>query len=81
MDTLEKVRNYLVENHMPGKSAKDLPTDESILESGILDSAGIFDLVAFLERTFDIRIDDEDIVADNFDSLASITKMVEARLK
>jgi acyl carrier protein len=66
---------------MPGKSAKDLPTDESILESGILDSAGIFDLVAFLERTFDIRIHDEDIVADNFDSLASITKMVEARLK
>ena len=81
MNTADKIHGYLVENCMPGKSGKDLKMDDSILESGLLDSAAIFELVSFLERTFSIEIDDEEIVPENFDSVASIAKTVESKFK
>ena len=50
---------------------------ESLMESGVIDSLGIFRLVAFLEETFRVRIGDEEITHDNLKSVDSIEQMVE----
>jgi acyl carrier protein len=50
--------------------------DESFLQSGILDSTGILELIAFLEGKYGVKFLDTDLVADNFDSLKRVSKFM-----
>jgi acyl carrier protein len=52
----------------------------SFLEKGIIDSTGVMELVSFLEETFEITMDDEEIIPDNFDSLEKLVTFVENKL-
>jgi len=54
---------------------------ESLIQNGVVDSLGIFKLVAFLEETFSIRIPDEEIVFENLESVDRIEKFVNAKLR
>ena len=49
----------------------------SLVESGWLDSFGIVDLVAFLEREFGVALRDEDVVPENFETLGAIRTLLE----
>lgn len=51
----------------------------SFLENGIIDSTGVLELVAFLEETYGIKVDDEDLTPENLDSLARIEGFVERK--
>ena len=51
------------------------------MENGIIDSLGIFRLVAFLEETFRVRIGDEEITAENLKSVDVIEQLVLAKKK
>jgi acyl carrier protein len=50
------------------------------LETGMLDSLGILDLVHFLEEDFSIRVSDEELLPENFQSLSSVTEFVKSKL-
>jgi len=67
-DTRERVRGFIVENFLFGQG-KDLEDRTSFLEKGILDSTGVLELVAFLEETFCIKINAEETLPDNLDSI------------
>ncbi len=43
--------------------------NEDLLSSGVLDSLGRLQIVAFIEKTFGIRVPDEDVVFENFQSV------------
>lgn len=55
---------------------RGIDTDTPILEQGILDSIGIFDLVGFLESQFHFHVESQDIVESNFRSIANIENYV-----
>ena len=59
------------------KSGGDLAADESLLESGTIDSMGVLQLVAFLEATYGVKVGDDDLVPENFDTIAAISAFVE----
>lgn len=65
---MEYVKNEIMRN----RNAR-LSEDEDLLSGGILDSLGILQLVAYIEKSFGIRIPDEDVVFENFQSIQSIT--------
>ena len=50
--------------------------NESFLASGLLDSTGILELIAFLEDTYGIAFQDDELVAGNFDTLANLSTFV-----
>ena len=50
-----------------------------LLESGIIDSLGILDLVAFLERSFQITLQDDELTPENFANISSIVNLVEQK--
>ena len=54
--------------------------DESLFNRGLMDSFGIMSLVSELTRRYKIRVPDEDLLPDNFDSISSIARYVNARL-
>lgn len=69
------IRSFIVESFLLGHDS-GFDDSESLLESGIIDSTGIMHVVAFLEETFGVAIDDEDLVADNLDSVTRIAGFV-----
>ena len=75
----EKVEKFIEENVVFEQEAK--PTrDQALLETGVIDSTSILELVAFLEETFGITIEDEELLPANLDSIDKITGFVSKKL-
>lgn len=79
MDAEQPIKHFVEENILSKKGGGELSSEDSLLESGLIDSAGIFSLVAFLESEFDITVPDEDIIPEHFETLKSIAAFVESR--
>lgn len=79
MNYLNTVKDFVLENFLFGDNGQ-LTEDTSFLESGIVDSTGVLELVTFLENTFDIRIEDDELVPENLDNLKSIAQFLELKL-
>jgi acyl carrier protein len=85
MDTIEKsaaagtvadkVRSYVVETMLLGDGS-GFENNTSLLEAGILDSTGAMELVAFLEKDFNISVQDQEISPENLDSVECICAFV-----
>lgn len=70
-----RVRAFLVDTFLLGDD-DGFADDESLLDSGIVDSTGVMEVVAFLEESFGIEIDDDELVADNLDSVQRLAAFV-----
>lgn len=57
-----------------------LADEDSLLDAGIIDSTGVLDLIGFVEQEFGIKVDDEDLVPENLDSIARLTAFVRRKL-
>ena len=68
----KQIRKYLFENFIYNKPDDWLKNDDSFLDNGIIDSTGVLELVTFVEEVFQIQVEDEDIVPDNFDSVNNL---------
>jgi acyl carrier protein len=75
MNPLEIVKAYIVENFLFGEDRRIGP-DTDFLENGILDSTGVLELVGFLEEKFGIRVEDDEVVPDNLNSLEKIARFI-----
>lgn len=71
----DSIRAFITANFYVAEPDK-LQGDSSLLDSGIVDSTGILEVVSFLETEFGIRVADEDMVPDNLDSIAQIAAFV-----
>ena len=74
-----KIRAFVVENFLYGEDS-DLDDDTSFLGDGIIDSTGILELVGFLEETFEIEVDDEELLPENLDSLDNVAAYVARKM-
>jgi acyl carrier protein len=77
LDVLAEIHDYLV-NELASERSSFAP-DENLLAQGIIDSMGIMNLVGFLEERFAIQAADDDLVPENFESLAAIRDFVERK--
>ena len=78
MHTVEigsEIRDFVVMNFLFGKG-DDLRDDESLLENGVIDSTGVLELVSYLQERFDMRIEDDEIVPANLDSIRNLVQFV-----
>jgi acyl carrier protein len=79
LDIESKVRDYIVRHLMLKHSGADLSLEQPLLESGIMTSFGIVELVTYLEQTFGVTIDDYDVIPENFQTVSSIASLVRAK--
>lgn len=77
--TLATIRDFIRTN-FPLVRERNLTDDDSLLEGAIVDSLGVLDIVSFLEAKFSIEISDEDLVADSFETINSITILVQQKM-
>lgn len=59
---------------------KKVDEKASLLNTGVIDSTGVLELISFIETSYNIRFADDDLVADNFDSIEKITNFVSHKL-
>ena len=75
----EIVRSFIIENFLFG-NADELTDEMSFIDEGIIDSTGILELVGYLENTFSIRIEDQELIPENFDSVNNIKQYLNRKL-
>ena len=80
MSYLDTVRHFIVENFLLG-DGELLKKDTSFLEKGIIDSTGILELIMFLEESYNIKIEDDELVPENLDSLSNVVRFIDCKLK
>lgn len=76
----EQVRGYITENIVFGSGAYPLPDEASFLESGIVDSMNVMELVMYSEEAFGIKVNDDEIVPANFDSVSNLVQFIQRKL-
>jgi len=76
----ETVRQFILTHFLPGEDAANLTDDTELKDSGILDSLSTLKLVSFLEETFKVEFEANDLDAGNLASVASIEKLVRSKL-
>lgn len=78
MAARDVIRPFIVEKFLFGDGV-NFQDDDSLLGKGIIDSTGILSLIAFIEQQFDLRIEDQEIIPDNLDSVNKINAFIERK--
>jgi len=77
-DISGRVWSYIETTFLFGDSSR-LSSDTSFLDSSILDSTGMLELISFIEQEFAIRIDPTELIPDNLDSISKVTRFIEKK--
>jgi acyl carrier protein len=73
------LKDYLLRDSTPADAQK-LGADDNLLEAGVLDSLGIAEVTEYIEKTFGITIDEDEISAKNYRSLNSLTAFCQSKM-
>ncbi len=79
MSHIETVHEFIVENFLFG-DGEQLTNETSFLDSGIIDSTGILELITFLEETYNLKIEDDELIPENLDSLNCVAKFIKQKV-
>jgi acyl carrier protein len=73
------VRQFILEQFLPGENPSQLANDTPLLTGGILDSIATLQLVAHLEKTFNIELQAHETSADHLNTVNDIVRLVESK--
>ena len=79
MSVEQQVRDYILENYLFTDDESALNNTDSFLETGILDSTGILEVIYFIEEDFGIKVEDEEMIPENLDSVDRIAAFVKRK--
>jgi acyl carrier protein len=74
-----EIKSFIARNFLFSEDGNAVADDESLMKNGTLDSTGILELIMFVEEKFKLKIPDEDMLPENFDSVRAIADYIETR--
>lgn len=80
MQIEKEIREFILENFIFDGNG-ELANEDSLLEKGIIDSTGVLELVAFIEETYQFKIQDEELIPENLDSIKNINQFIQNKIK
>jgi acyl carrier protein len=82
MSNIEQhLRQFVTDNFLFGQPSDGLANGDSFLERGIIDSMGVLELVGFLEESYGITVQDQELIPDNLDSIENVVRFLERKLQ
>jgi acyl carrier protein len=81
MDTREIIRDFIVNDMLHGSLTTPLGDDDQLVESGIIDSLGVMTLLSFLDEKFAVQVGGDDLIPENFASVAAVAALVERQIR
>jgi len=76
----DKLRLFILDNFLFTDDQDELDNDDSFMDKNIVDSTGILEIIEFIEEECSIKIEDEEIIPDNLDSIQKIVSFVKRKL-
>jgi acyl carrier protein len=80
MEHTQKLRQFITTNFYVAEPAA-LKDDQSLLESGVVDSTGVLEIVQFLESDFGVKVEDTEIVPENVDTISRLSAFIARKKK
>ena len=78
-ETLKKLREYILDNFLFTEDENALENDDSFMEKGIIDSTGILEVVTFIEEDFGFKVNDEELIPENLDSVNNLAAFIQRK--
>ncbi|MGH3720057.1 MAG: phosphopantetheine-binding protein [Pseudonocardiaceae bacterium] len=76
-DQTRTIKEFIVKEFMPDVPVEELEEDYDLLAGGVIDSLGVLRVIVWLEDTFEIPLDDAEIVPETFRSVTAIRDFIE----
>lgn len=74
----DTIRNFVI-SHFPLARKRGVTNSDLLLETGVLDSLGILDVVQFIETEFGLHIEDDELLPENFQSIQNLSEFVQKK--
>ena len=75
----QELERYILETQGRRRGKRSIEPDEDLIQGDIVDSLGLMELVAFVEKHFGVTIDDDDVVIANFRDIRSIERLIDGK--
>ncbi len=75
------LKEFIVKELMNETDIGSLSNAEPLIAKGIIDSAGLIQLVTFIEEQFEINVTDNDLVPENFESIDNLLRLIKQKCK
>jgi acyl carrier protein len=81
MEVSQAIERYIVGELLEDPSRGGIDHDHPLLEKEVIDSLGVLMLIGFLEQQFGVIVEPSEVTVENFQSVASIARLVEEKLR
>lgn len=79
MRTNSEIKSFIIDEFVPGGNPDDLSDEMNLIESGVIDSLGVLNLISALENDWGVQVAPEDMDIENFSTVARIAAFIDAR--
>ena len=79
-DIVDIISQFIKNNFLLDNQKENIDVNISLYENRIVDSTGVLEVVDFLEEKFGIKIEDDELVPDNLDSITKMSKFVQRKI-
>lgn len=76
MSVETQIKNYILENFLFTDDGAALDVHDSFMAQGLIDSTGILEVIVYLEEQYGIKVEDEEMIPENLDSVANLAEFV-----
>ncbi len=80
LNTEIAIRKFIANSFMYREGVDSLKDTDSLLDRGLIDSTGVLELVFFVEKTFGIKVNDDEVLPENLDSIQRIASLIQRKL-
>jgi len=81
MDTENELREFVLNEILRGEDAGPLSNEDNLIDSGVLDSMAMMQMVTHLEKNYGITVEANDLVPETFESIRALADFVARKAK
>lgn len=78
-DIKSTLKTFIIESFMLGAESTAFLDEDSFMEKGIIDSTGILELLQFIEETFAIKVEDDEVLPENLDTIVNLERFIKKK--
>lgn len=78
-ELMQKIKNFIMEEFLPGEDPDELTETTPLISGGILDSIATLKLVMFVEEQYGVNFEPHEVDKENLDDLVSIVRLIRAK--
>lgn len=76
----QPIREFIAANIIYSQEGFHYADDASLLQEGVIDSLGVVELVTFVQKQFNVKVEQQEVTPDNFDSVMKLSAFVRRKL-